>query len=268
MRTKWEMPQILAAGAALKNTFCLTKDKYAFLSHHIGDLDNYETLVSFEEGIAHFEKLFRLQPEYIAYDLHPDYMSTRYAIQRAKEEGLPAYRHPAPPCPYCRLYGRESISLADTPVIGLGFDGTGYGTDGTIWGGEVLICDYRQFQRAAWLKPVPLPGGDAAIKEPWRIALSWLIAAGIELITDLPPLAFIDPCRTATSSRPRSKSRSMPLSPPAWAACLTLWLRSSVCSKRSATKPRQPLKWKSSQILMRLAFTHSNFDRQIIDPAQ
>ncbi len=191
LRTKWQMPQILAAGAALKNTFCLTKDQYAFLSHHIGDLDNYETLVSYEEGITHYQKLFRLKPELIAYDLHPDYLSTRYATRRAQDENLPAYgiQHHHAHIAACMA---DNEVPANTPVIGLSFDGTGYGTDGTIWGGEVLVCDYRQFQRTAWLKPVPLPGGDAAIKEPWRIALSWLIAAGVDLDDDLLSLAFID----------------------------------------------------------------------------
>ncbi|MBN2044752.1 MAG: carbamoyltransferase HypF [Anaerolineales bacterium] len=192
IRTKWEMPQILAAGAALKNTFCLTKGPYAFLSHHIGDLDNYETLVSFEEGISHYQKLFRLEPECIAYDLHPDYLSTRYAIQRAQSEGLQALgiQHHHAHIAACMV---ENNTPAETQVIGLSFDGTGYGSDGTIWGGEVLICDYRQFNRAVWLEPVPLPGGDAAIKEPWRIALSWLIKAGIQLDDDLPPIGSIDP---------------------------------------------------------------------------
>jgi hydrogenase maturation protein HypF len=191
LRTEWKMPQIFAAGAALKNTFCFTKDQYAFLSHHIGDLDNYETLVSYEEGITHFEKLFRLQPEFIAYDLHPDYMSTRYAIHRAKTEGLPAYgiQHHHAHIAACIA---ENQVPGDTPVIGLSFDGTGYGTDGAIWGGEVLVADYRQFQRAAWLKPVALPGGDAAIKEPWRIALSWILAAGIDIAQDPLPGQFID----------------------------------------------------------------------------
>ena len=98
---------LLAAGAELKNTFCLTRDRYAFLSHHIGDLENYETLHSFEEGVAHFERLFRIQPEAIAYDLHPDYLATRYALERAEREGLPADRRAAPPCPYRCLHGGE-----------------------------------------------------------------------------------------------------------------------------------------------------------------
>jgi len=192
IRTSWSMPQILAAGAALKNTFCLTKDRYAFLSHHIGDLDNYETLVAYEEGITHFENLFRVTPEVIAYDLHPDYMSTRYATQRAGAEGLPAYgiQHHHAHIAACMA---ENDIPPGSPVIGLSFDGTGYGTDGTIWGGEVLLSSYTSFERRYHLKPVPLPGGDAAVKQPWRVALSWLLDSEVAVDTPLPPLKQTDP---------------------------------------------------------------------------
>ncbi|MEJ2487916.1 MAG: carbamoyltransferase HypF, partial [Anaerolineales bacterium] len=192
IRTGWSMTQILATGAVLKNTFCLTKEQYAFLSHHIGDLDNYETLVSFEEGIQHFQNLFRVMPELIAYDLHPDYMSTRYAIQRAEDENLPALgiQHHHAHIASCMA---EHDIPPDSPVIGLSYDGTGYGSDGTIWGGEVLLATYRSFRRARHLKPIPLPGGDAAVKQPWKVAVSWLMSAGIDLEDSLPPTAQIDP---------------------------------------------------------------------------
>jgi hydrogenase maturation protein HypF len=190
--TKWDMPQILATGPMLKNTFCLTKDKYAFLSHHIGDLENFETLRAFEEGIEHFQGLFRVSPEVIAYDLHPDYLSTRYAIEKAQAEGLPAYgvQHHHAHIAACMA---DNDLSSEAQVIGLSYDGTGYGTDGTIWGGEVLLSSYRAFSRHYHLKPVPLPGGDAAIKEPWRVAVSWALSAGLDagglanLLIDIEP---------------------------------------------------------------------------------
>ena len=185
----WDLPPILAAGAELKNTFCLSRDRYAFLSHHIGDLENYETLQSFEDGIRHFETLFRIQPEYIAYDLHPDYMATRYALARAEQEHLPTFgiQHHHAHIAACMA---ENELPPDRPVIGVAFDGTGYGSDGEIWGGEILLATYRSFQRYAHLAYAPLPGGDKAIHEPWRMALSWLYQAGIPWELDLPPVQY------------------------------------------------------------------------------
>ncbi len=180
-------PPLLAAGAELKNTFCLTRGRYAFLSHHIGDLENLETLSSFEQGIAHFERLFRIRPEAVACDLHPDYLATRYAQQRSEEQGLPliGVQHHHAHITACMaengLDGRE-------PVIGVAFDGTGYGDDGAIWGGEFLLADFTAFTRLAHLAYVPLPGGDKAVRQPWRIACSWLKAAGIEWQPDLFPV--------------------------------------------------------------------------------
>ena len=170
---KWQSPPILAAGAELKNTFCLAKDQYAFLSHHIGNLENYETLESFETGIEHFESLFRIRPELIAYDLHPDYLASRYALARAAEEELPALgvQHHHAHIAACLA---EHQHPGDRPVIGVAFDGTGFGTDHTIWGGEFLIADYQSFQRAYYLSPFPLPGGDSATKQPWKVALALL----------------------------------------------------------------------------------------------
>lgn len=180
---------VLATGAELKNAFCLTKDRYAFLSHHIGDMENLETLRAFEDGVDHLEHLFRVKPEVIAYDLHPDYLATRYAQERASRENLPSigvqhhYAHIAS----CIA---EHNLPEDQPVIGISFDGTGYGEDGAIWGGEVLVANFESYQRVYHLKYTPLPGGDRAIKEPWRMALSWLAEAGIEWAKDLPPVKF------------------------------------------------------------------------------
>lgn len=178
---------LLAAGAELKNAFCLARDHYAFLSHHIGDMENYETLRSFEEGIRHFERLFRVQPQLIACDLHPNYLATRYAQQRAAEENLPlvGVQH---------HHAHLAACLADSgwrsaePVIGLSFDGTGYGDDQAIWGGEVLVGGYAQYTRRFHLTYVPLPGGDRAVRKPARMALAHLWAAGIDWEGDLPPV--------------------------------------------------------------------------------
>ena len=173
---------VLACGAELKSTFCLGRDGHAFVSHHIGDLENAETLRSFTEGIAHFRRLFDITPEVVAHDLHPEYLSTKYAAQLADGEVAGA----------ADLAGVELVGvqhhhahiascLADNrasgPVIGVAFDGTGYGTDGTIWGGEFLIADLARFERAGHLAPVPMPGGAAAIRQPWRMAAAYLDAA-------------------------------------------------------------------------------------------
>lgn len=185
----WEMPEILAAGAELKNTFCLTKQGYAFISHHIGDLENYETLCAFEDGVAHYERLFRVHPSIIAYDLHPNYLASRYALQRAERDSLPAcgVQHHHAHVAACMA---EHHLAADRRVIGVSFDGTGYGEDGCIWGGEFLICRYDSYTRPFHLRYTPLPGGDKAIREPWRMALSWMTTAGIPWDESLPPLRY------------------------------------------------------------------------------
>jgi hydrogenase maturation protein HypF len=181
-------PSILATGSELKNTFCLTRDQYAFISHHIGDMENYETFQSFEEGITHFQNLFRIKPEIIACDLHPDYLATRYAEQRAADETLPLVKvqHHHAHLAACLADNKWN---SDEYVTGLSFDGTGMGTDGTIWGGEVLLGNFRDFQRVYHLKPVPLPGGDLSVRKPVRMALSHLWSAQMEWDPSLPPVA-------------------------------------------------------------------------------
>jgi hydrogenase maturation protein HypF len=187
VKLPFSVPPMLAAGAELKNTFCVTREGYAFLSHHIGDLENYETLRSFEDGVAHFERLFRIVPEVIAYDLHPNYLATRYALERAERDGIQSIgvQHHHAHIAACMA---ENGLIGDRPVIGVAFDGTGYGADGAIWGGEFLIADYRGFERAAHLAYMPLPGGDTAIRHPYRIALSALRSAEIEWADDLAPV--------------------------------------------------------------------------------
>lgn len=187
MHLGWSTPPVLAAGAELKNTFCVAKDEYAFLSQHIGDLQNYETLHAYEDGIRQFEHLFRVKPQAIACDLHPDYLSTRYALQRAESEGIPVIgvQHHHAHIAACMA---EHNLPANQQVIGLAFDGTGYGTDGTIWGGEILVADYKAFRRAFHLCPVSMPGGDLAVQQPWRLALAWLHQLGIAWKADLPPV--------------------------------------------------------------------------------
>jgi hydrogenase maturation protein HypF len=183
----WEMPPLLATGPELKNTFCLTRGKYAFISHHIGDMENYETLRAFEEGIRHYERLFRIEPQAVAYDLHPDYLATRYALQRADRESLPSIgvQHHHAHIAACLA---ENAHPGDRRVIGLSLDGTGFGDDGAIWGGEILLADYLSYDRLYHLDYIPLPGGDQAIREPWRVALAHLQHAGIEWEEDLPPV--------------------------------------------------------------------------------
>jgi hydrogenase maturation protein HypF len=190
VRLPWEAPSVLAAGAELKNTFCFTRDRYAFLSHHIGDLENFETLQSFEEGIRHFELLFHIQPQLLAYDLHPNYLATRYILARAEAEGLPAVgvQHHHAHIAACMV---ENAVQAEQAVIGVSFDGTGYGEDGAIWGGEFLLSTYRDFQRLAHLAYMPLPGGDAAVRKPARTALAYLWQAGLDWEPELSSVSIL-----------------------------------------------------------------------------
>jgi hydrogenase maturation protein HypF len=160
--------ELLACGAELKNTFCLTKDHYAILSQHIGDLENYETLCFFQETLANLKKLFRAEPQAVAYDLHPNYRSTQFALALPMERKIGVQHH------HAHIASCMAENHLSGKVIGVAFDGTGYGTDGKIWGGEFLVADLAGFQRRAHLRYLPLPGGDAAIRQPWRMALSYL----------------------------------------------------------------------------------------------
>jgi hydrogenase maturation protein HypF len=162
---------ILACGGELKNTFCLTRGHYAFVSHHIGDLENLETLTSFEEGIEHFKKLFYIEPKAVAYDLHPDYLSTQYALSITDIPRVGVQHH------HAHVVSGMAENGMEGDVIGVALDGTGFGVDGTIWGGEFIKANLRDFDRLAHLKNVPMPGGSMAIKEPWRMAMVYLSGA-------------------------------------------------------------------------------------------
>jgi hydrogenase maturation protein HypF len=174
---------VLATGAEQKNAFCLAKGGHAWASHHIGDVKNYETLQSLRDGVAHFERLFEVAPEVVVHDLHPDYLSTRYAHER-EEDGVELFsvqHHHAHLAATLAEHGERG------PAVGAIYDGTGYGPDGTIWGGEILAGGLDSCDRAGRLVMAKMPGGDRAIKEPWRMACSWLT----QMRAPLPP-AFED----------------------------------------------------------------------------
>jgi len=171
IRLPFKTRQVLGCGAEDKNTFCLTKDNYAFLSQHIGDMENMETLEHFDNTISLYKRLFHIEPEIVAHDLHPDYLATKYARELG-ESGMkliPVQHH----------HAHIASCLADNglefPVIGVAFDGTGMGADGNIWGGEFLVADYRNFRRVGHLEYLPLPGGAAAIKRPRRTAIGYIL---------------------------------------------------------------------------------------------
>lgn len=192
IRVRSSLPQILACGAELKNTFALSRDRYIFLSHHIGDLENIQTLHSFEEGISQFQKLFRLRPEIAAVDLHPNYLSTRFGREYSSKERIPLIQVQHHHAHLAACLADNDVD-DDDPAIGLIFDGTGYGSDGSIWGGEVLVGGYRGYLRRFHLQETPLPGGDSAIRNPAKIALAQLYSAGFDWEDDLPPVVHYSP---------------------------------------------------------------------------
>ena len=160
---------ILACGAELKNTFCVAKGERVWVGHHVGDLENFETLRSFTDGIEHFKRLFAVRPEVVACDLHPEYLSTKYAHDLDGVELVEVQHHHAHLAACLAEHGEVG------PALGAIYDGTGYGSDGNIWGGELLFGGLTGFQRVGHLLPVRLPGGVAAIRQPWRMACAWLV---------------------------------------------------------------------------------------------
>jgi hydrogenase maturation protein HypF len=172
IKLPFPVARVLACGPELKNTFCLTRDEYAFVSQHIGDMENLETLEHFEASVELYKHLFRIEPQIVAYDLHPAYLSTRYALS------LPS--SPRTRVPVQHHHAHIASCLADNgwprdrgPVIGVAWDGTGYGTDGHVWGGEFLVSDYGSFKRAGHFEYLPMPGGEASIRNPYRLAAAY-----------------------------------------------------------------------------------------------
>ena len=169
---------LLAVGAELKHTFCLASGERAWVSHHIGDLQNVETLDCLQTGVEHFRRLFALTPEVVVHDLHPGYLSTEYALAQDGLRRIAVQHH------HAHLAACLAEHGVPGPAVGAIFDGTGLGTDGTVWGGELLVGDAAGFERVGHLHPVRLPGGEAAIREPWRMACAWLR----EALGEDPPL--------------------------------------------------------------------------------
>jgi hydrogenase maturation protein HypF len=173
---------LLAVGAQEKSTFCLTRDRYAFVSQHIGDLENVETLDHYAATVELYKKLFRIKPELIAHDLHPDYLSTRYALETKGEMPIVGVQH---------HHAHIASCMVDngiiTPVIGVAFDGSGFGPDGTVWGGEFIIARLEGFERVGRIEPLPMPGGELAIKKPYRLAIAYLH----RLLGYVPDLPFL-----------------------------------------------------------------------------
>jgi hydrogenase maturation protein HypF len=162
---------LIAVGAALKSTFCVARGDRAHLSAHLGDLDTDLAFAAFRNDLALYLAMLDVAPEVVVHDLHPDYLSTRWALE-SDLEPIGVQHHHAHAAACLAEHGHRE------PALALVFDGTGLGTDGTIWGGELLRCDLEQFERVAHLEPVPLPGGEAAIREPWRVAAAMLERAG------------------------------------------------------------------------------------------
>jgi hydrogenase maturation protein HypF len=191
VRLPFTARQVLGCGAEMKSTFCLARDDHAFLSQHIGDLENAETLEHFDNTVSLYKRLFHIEPEIIAADIHPDYLSTRYAQEQSGGGiKLVAVQHH-----HAHIVSCMVDNGVEKPVIGVSFDGTGMGDDGHIWGGEFLVADYRGFTRVGHLEYLPLPGGDAAIKRPYRTAIGYILSllgeAALNDFAGRPQSAFI-----------------------------------------------------------------------------
>ena len=185
LKLPFETRPTLAVGAELKNAFCLTRDHYAFLSHHIGDMGNIQCHESFEQGVRHLSHVFRVRPEIIAHDLHPNYFTTHYA--KHSDVPLIGVQHHHAHIVSCMV----DNGLGEGRLIGLSFDGAGYGADGNIWGGEALLASFADFKRFAHIEYLPSPGGGSILGAPWRIAAGYAQALGIE-VSDLPFLQNVD----------------------------------------------------------------------------
>ncbi|HEY1265079.1 MAG TPA: carbamoyltransferase HypF [Terriglobales bacterium] len=204
---KDEQPSVLAVGGELKNTICLTRANHAFLSQHVGGLENEEGHKFFEEAVGHLKNVLEIDPQILACDLHPDYFSTRWAMRQKGLQRIGVQHH------HAHIASCMAENHLDGPVIGMAFDGTGYGTDGKIWGGEVLFADFHGFERLAHLEYVPMPGGTAAIREPWRMAVSYLAHHFGPAFLDL-PIPFVrqlEPRKVETLLRMIARGINSPL---------------------------------------------------------
>ena len=198
---------LLACGGHLKNTFCLGKGRQAFVSHHVGDLENLETLTSFREGIEHFQRLFDIYPQAIAYDLHPEYLATKYALDSDIPQKIGIQHHHAHIASVIAEHGLSG------PVIGIAADGTGFGTDGAVWGCEIFAADLTDFARLAHLMYVPLPGGEQAVRQPWRMAATYLAQAYGDtfLELDIPFMRQLDRSKWHTLAQMIARGLNSPL---------------------------------------------------------
>jgi hydrogenase maturation protein HypF len=204
---KDDLPLVLAVGGELKNTICLTRGREAFLSQHIGDLENLESYKFFESTVAGLKRILEIEPQLLAYDLHPDYFATRWALEQAGIRRVGVQHH------HAHIASCMAENHLEGTVIGLALDGTGYGLDGNIWGGEVLVAGYGEFQRFAHLDYVPMPGGAAAITEPRRMAISYLFHhfGGNLWNLDIPFTRRLDHRRTETVLRMIERGINSPL---------------------------------------------------------
>lgn len=180
---------VLAVGGELKNSFCLASPHHAWMGQHLGNMENMATLDAFERGVEQFEHIYGIEPDVVAVDLHPGYRTSRWAKRHHDGSIEGVQHHHAHIASVMAEHGCDP----DEPVIGFAFDGTGYGEDGSIWGGEVLMADANAFERVAHLAPIDLPGGDSAVRSPCRVALAHLASAGVEWTGDLAPVRALTP---------------------------------------------------------------------------
>lgn len=200
VRLPFESPPLLAVGGEMKNTFCLASGQHAWLSQHIGDMGNLETIRAFERSGRQLSGLYGVVPERLVADLHPGYRTRRWAEDHAESAGLEVDLVQHHHAHIAATMAEHQLPLS-ARVIGFAFDGTGYGTDGAVWGGEVLLGGYASLERALHLSYVPLPGGDSAVRKPYRMALAHLAAAGIEWSADLAPVGVAGPELAAVRSQ-------------------------------------------------------------------
>ena len=265
----WEMPHILGCGGGLKSTFCLARGNSLFVSQHIGDLDNLETYDFFVESVEHMKKMLQIEPVAVACDLHPDYLSSRYAT----EQDLPLYKFQHHYAHAAAVIAEHSI---EDEVLAVVLDGTGLGTDGTIWGGEILQADLKGFQRLGHLQNLQLPGGDAAAMEPWRMGLASLYAtfgeAGIARETLPPALTQIAPGSVRIIQTMLSNNFNSPLTSSCGrlfdAVASLLDVRQTMSFEGQAAMElesvaRKVFQQKTASHLDTLPFSHSKFSRFI-----